>query len=311
MNLPSISLVTPSFNQGSTIRETIESVLGQDYPGLEYFVADGGSKDETVAILQSYGKRFQWVSEPDRGQSHAINKGWGRSQGEIVAWLNSDDLLAPGALQAVGRFFAEHPEIDGLYGDCDYIDGNGQRLSAYPAEPFDYTKLVARTINYLPQPATFIRRRVLETTGGVDEALHYVMDFDLWLRAGLQHSFAYLPVHLAALRVYGAAKSVAGLDRMGDELVQIYRAYFQRPDLPVEIRALQSEALGMIYQRAADCHFWAGKLGSARQLAFKAWQSNAFRFHKLWLYLLLGSAGRRMAERRSGNPYLLQPRADN
>lgn len=310
MNLPSISLVTPSYNQGSTIQETIESVLGQDYPGLEYFVADGGSKDETVAILQSYGEQFQWVSEPDRGQSHAINKGWGRSQGEIIAWLNSDDLLAPGALPAVGRFFAEHPEIDGLYGDCDYIDGSGEWLSAYPTEPFDYPKLVASTINYLPQPASFLRRRVLETAGGVDEALHYVMDFDLWLRAGLQHSFAYLPVRLASLRVYGAAKSVAGLDRMGDELVQIYRAYFQRPDLPVEIRALQSKALGMIYQRAADCHFWAGKLGSARRLAWKAWQSNPLCFHKLWFYLLLGPAGRRMAERRSGNPYLLRPRVN-
>jgi glycosyltransferase involved in cell wall biosynthesis len=285
-------------------------VLGQDYPGLEYFVADGGSKDDTVVILQSYGEQFQWVSEPDRGQSHAINKGWGRSQGEIVAWLNSDDRLAPGALQAVGRYFAEHPEIDGLYGDCNYINGRGQRLSAYPAEPFDYPKLVASTINYLPQPATFIRRKVLETTGGVDEALHYVMDFDLWLRSGLRHSFAYLPQRLADLRVYGAAKSIAGLDRMGNELIQIYQAYFQRQDLSFEIRALQSEALGMIYQRAADCHFWAGKLVSARRLAFQAWRANPRRFHKLWLYLLLGSAGRRMAERRSSNPYLLQPRAD-
>src|SRR5262249_45140624 len=133
---PLVSIVTPSFNQGRFIRETIESVLLQDYPNLEYMVIDGGSTDETVSILERYRDRFFWVSEPDRGQAHAINKGWKRAKGDILAWLNSDDMYLPGAISNAARYLVDHPEIGLVYGDGYHVAEDGRMLSLYPTERF-------------------------------------------------------------------------------------------------------------------------------------------------------------------------------
>ena len=134
-HLPVITIVTPSLNQGEFIRQTINSVLSQDYPGVDYQVWDGGSTDATLSILKAYGDKLRWYSEPDRGQAEAINKGWKKATGEILAWLNSDDLLYPRALNQVSATFNEHPEVDILYGDCDCVDQDGKVLMRYPTEP--------------------------------------------------------------------------------------------------------------------------------------------------------------------------------
>jgi glycosyltransferase involved in cell wall biosynthesis len=286
--MPVISIVTPSYNQGEFIRQTIDSVLSQGYPRLDYQVWDGGSTDGTLAILKSFGEGLRWHSEPDRGQAQAINKGWAKAEGEILAWLNSDDMLCPGALNQAGAYFNEHPEVDILYGECDCMDRNGTVLMRYPTEPFDFRKLVLNTINYIPQPATFIRKRVLDKIGRLDETLSYVMDFDYWLRAGIEHHFAVLPARLAKLRIHPNAKSSADLGKFGAELIHIYHQFYATPNLPNSIRKIQPQAMSNIYYRAAGGAFEAGDLREARRFAWKSWQLNPIRLRRLWFNLVLG-----------------------
>ena len=308
--LPTLSIVTPTLNQGDFIQATIASVLGQAYPALDYLIKDGGSIDQTLSILAGYETRLRWTTGPDRGQSAAINQGWKLSRGDIIAWINSDDIYYPGALLQVGEFFMHHPEIDLLYGDCDYIDEQGTVLGSYPTRPYDYLTLVQDTHNYLPQPAVFMRRPLLDQIGCLDESLHYVMDFDYWLRAGLQHRIGYLPVRLAALRIHQSAKSIAWLGKFSGELVLIYEKLFSRNDLPASVKAIESTAMSNIHHRAADCAFWAGQLSQARRYALRSWRYAPFRIRRLWAYLVLGQAGYRRAAARHGNPYLVKNAPD-
>lgn len=306
MDLPSIALVTPTRNQGGFIRQTIDSVLTQAYPRLEYLVVDALSTDQTIEILNSYGDSFRWVSEADTGQTNAINKGWRMTSGEIIAWLNSDDLLSPGALHKVGVFFLENPSVDIAYGDCDYIDENGNFLQKYPTQAFDKLSLITGTINYIPQPATFIRRRVLQSIGPLNESLHYVMDYDYWLRAAvLGRKFVYVPELWAALRLHSSAKSVASLNKFGEELVTIYENLFQQPSLPSELQKQKQKTLAKIFFRATDSAFWAGDIGMARKYALRSWICSPLKPRRLWFYLLLGDKGYRLFTRKNANPYLI------
>ena len=303
MSLPSISVITPTLNQAGFIRATIESVLSQEYYGLEYQVMDGGSTDGTLEILKSYAGSLSYRSARDKGQSDAINQGWRNTSGELIAWLNSDDLYRPEALKRVGTFFSNHPEVSLVYGDCDLIDSAGQVLQPYRTRPYDYLALLRTAVNYLPQPATFVRRSVLEAEGGLDESLAYLMDFDYWLRIGLHHRAAYLPATLAALRFHDAAKSVAQFGKFAIEQVRVYQKLFARPDLPPEVRSLEKEATGMAYYRAADCAFWAGCLAEARSYAGESIQ-RLKRPRSLWLWLALGQTGRRLVGKLYPNPYI-------
>ena len=305
MTFASISVVTPSFNQGRFIRQTIDSILRQGYPGLEYYVLDGGSTDDTVEILKSYGNRFRWISGPDKGQTAAINRGWQETSGEIITWVNSDDLLHPGALEKVAAFFRAHPEIDWIYGDCDYIDAQGGFLHSYPVRPYSFSSLLLAEVNYIPQPATFLRRRVFEKVGLLDESLAYIMDLDYWLRAGVQHTAAYIPENLACLRLHPSSKSLSGLARFPAEFVRVYQRLFEQPGLPPAVQALRKRGMALAYHRAADAAFWANCLPEARSYAWKSFWLQPGRPRRLWLYLLLGKTGHRWAAKRHQNPYLV------
>jgi glycosyltransferase involved in cell wall biosynthesis len=197
---PLVTVVTPSFNQGRFIRETIESVLAQNYPSIEYLVIDGGSTDETLGILKKYPGRFYWVSEKDKGQANAINKGWSRARGEILAWLNSDDVYLPGAISKAVAFLQDHPEVGTGYGEGYHIDEEDQVIERYPTEPFDRERL--KETCFICQPTVFIRRKVLEEVGFLDESLRYCMDYDLWFRMARKFKFGYLPEYLACTRFY-------------------------------------------------------------------------------------------------------------
>lgn len=302
--LPSISVVTPTLNQRRYIEATIDSVLNQAYPNLEYILVDGGSTDGTQELLPSYGEALHWLIEPSLGQSAAINRGWQLTSGEVIAWLNSDDLYTPGALHKVGEYFQLHPDVDIVYGDCDMIDASGGVLKAYPTRPFDFVEMVRSTINFIPQPATFLRRRVLETVEFLDETLSFVMDFDCWLRAGLQHKIEYIPEKLAALRLHPTAKSVAQLGGFAVELAHIYTAFFSRNDLPPKILAVKRDALANITYRAADCAFWAGDFALARRYIQQSFHYRAWPPRALWFWVYSGSIGLTLAKRLFGNPYL-------
>jgi len=217
--LPTISLVTPSLNQGRFLRATIESVLSQEYPALDYFVQDGGSTDGTLDVLASYAGRVSYVSEPDRGQADAINRGLRRARGEVLGYLNSDDVLKPGALHAVGEAFATHPEALFVFGRAAYIDAEGKTVSPYLVRPDALSRLADSC--FIAQPAAFFRRKVWEKVGEFDETLHHTMDYDYWLRIATRFGPScglFLDRELAGARLHGDAKSVAGWDRALDEM---------------------------------------------------------------------------------------------
>jgi len=214
-DLPLVTVVTPSFNQGQFIEETILSVLNQDYPNIEYLIIDGGSTDNTLDVLRKYGERLVWVSEPDSGQSHAINKGFRMARGEILCWLNSDDTYAPGAIRAAVDYLAAHPEVMLVYGEGNLIDSKGDFLQPFPyTRSFDLWALVY-LIDFILQPTTFFRCTVLNEIGFLNERLHWCMDLEYWLRIGSRFRMAYVPYLMANARVYTNTKtSTGGIKRL-------------------------------------------------------------------------------------------------
>ena len=203
--VPLVTVVTPSLNHGRFIRDTIESVLSQGHPRVEYLVMDGGSTDETLTILASYGDRLAWVSEPDGGQTQAINKGWRRARGSIIAYLNSDDTYLPGAIEKAVAGLCAHPDAAAVYGEGYHVDEAGRVIERYPTEPFDPARL-GQTC-FICQPTVFLRRDVVERLGYLDESRRYCMDYDLWIRLARVSRFVYLAEYLAHTRVHAETKT--------------------------------------------------------------------------------------------------------
>lgn len=208
---PRITIITPSLNQGRFIESTIQSVLEQKYPDLEYIVVDGGSTDNTLDILQRYSGRLRWISEKDAGQSDAINKGLHMATGDIIAFLNSDDLYLPNTLISVGRFFAGHPQAAWLSGRCINIDEHGHEIR----RPITWYKNfwllwgsynILLVLDYISQPATFWRRRVFEKVGEFDTNEHYAFDYDFSLRTGQYFELWRSNRRLAAFRIHTTSK---------------------------------------------------------------------------------------------------------
>jgi glycosyltransferase involved in cell wall biosynthesis len=208
-----VSVVTPSYNQAAFIERTLESVLSQrgDFE-LEHLVLDGGSRDGTLDVLRRYEGRVRWVSEPDRGQCDAIGKGFRMAGGEVLAWLNSDDVYAPGALDAVVRTLRA-TGARWCFGECAIVDEADRpirsAISAYKSwvsRRYSRRRLVGR--NFIPQPAVFFRRDLLDEVGGLDESLRYAMDYDLWLRFARAAEPVFIPRRLASFRWH--ARSITG-----------------------------------------------------------------------------------------------------
>lgn len=222
---PLVTIVTPSYNQGRFIRATVESVLSQDYPHIEYIVMDGGSTDETASVVQEYAGRLTWISEKDRGQSHAINKGFQRAKGSIVAWINSDDLLLPGAVRRAVEALQAHPEYGAVYGEGYTIDYDGQIKGRFAfTEPFNLWKLVHHT-DYILQQSVYFRKSVLDEVGLLDESLHWGMDWDILIRIAKRYPLGYVPEYQGCLREYETAKSFAGGAARFRELAALLRRH--------------------------------------------------------------------------------------
>jgi glycosyltransferase involved in cell wall biosynthesis len=219
MSLPRISIVTPSYNQAGFLRKTLDSVLDQHYPDLEFIVIDGGSNDGSVEILREYNPRLTyWISEPDRGQSHALNKGFAHASGEILTWLNSDDVLLPGALQAVGEIFARCPQVHWLTGQPANLDTQ-DRLRLFPLKTGRFRSLIqrgwyhGRGLGFIRQEGTFWRRALWNQAGSsINEVQHYAMDDDLWRRFAQYAELVTVDLPLAAFRTQPSQKT-ARLDR--------------------------------------------------------------------------------------------------
>ncbi|MBW2154216.1 MAG: glycosyltransferase [Deltaproteobacteria bacterium] len=207
---PRISIVTPSYNQGRFIEKTIRSVLLQGYPNLEYIIIDGGSNDESVDIIKKYEPWLSyWVSEPDRGQAHAINKGLNRATGEIFHWLNSDDQLLPGALAEVARAIRREPDAIGWVGGSVCMDTADKVLDILLPKNLDAEGLSDWLNNSIYQPGFFALTRAVLDSGGVEESLHYVFDVDLWLRLCKRGRFSLINKELARVLIHPDAKTQA------------------------------------------------------------------------------------------------------
>jgi glycosyltransferase involved in cell wall biosynthesis len=220
---PLVSIVTPSYNQGRYLEATIRSVLEQDYPRIEYLIIDGGSTDDSIEIIRNYAHRLAyWSSEADRGQTDAINKGFERAQGDILAWLNSDDLYHPGAVSQVVAFLHDHQEVGMVYGDADYIDVSGKVIGHFPAAQTDYKRL-RRGYVHIPQQAAFFRARLWRMVGPLDPSFYFAMDYDLWVRIATIAPIRYHPRTWASFRLHGDAKSLAAAERCWPEMIRVHR----------------------------------------------------------------------------------------
>lgn len=204
--LPTISLVTCSYQQARFLDATMRSVLAQNYAGLEYIVIDGGSTDGSKDIIERHGGSLAyWVSEPDGGQSHALIKGFGHATGDIYGWLCSDDLLLPGTLQRIGEFFRDHPDVDAVYGDSVWIDADGKPIR--PKREMGFNRFVfLHDYNYVPQPSMFWRRRLYESVGGLRPSFVLAMDGDLWERFSAKVRIRHIQAYLSCMRYYASQK---------------------------------------------------------------------------------------------------------
>jgi glycosyltransferase involved in cell wall biosynthesis len=219
---PLVSIVTPSFNQGAFLEQTIRSVLDQDYPRIEYIVVDGGSTDSSPEIIRRYaGRLARWVSEPDLGQADAINKGFAAAAGEVFAWLNSDDTYNPGAVAEAVNFLQANPAIGMVYGSAYYIDEQGKRVGRYPAKQTNYQGL-RRGVNNVCQQSMFFRAELWRRVGPLDPSFYYAMDYDLWVRLAAAAPIAFVPRYWANFRLHSESKSMTAAAQAWPEIIRVH-----------------------------------------------------------------------------------------
>ena len=215
-----VSIITPSYNQASYLEQTILSVLNQDYPRIEYIVIDGASTDGSVEIIRKYESRLAWwVSEKDRGQADAINKGFARATGDIVAWLNSDDYYLQGAVSAAVKVFEEHPEAVLVYGNMLAVDEDGRTINTLNYKQLTIEDLLCFQI--IGQPAVFMRRFALQKTNGLDSTFHFLLDHLLWIQIAQQGKILHTDQTWSAARYHAEAKNRAKAAEFGREAFRI------------------------------------------------------------------------------------------
>ena len=319
MQTPLISIVTPSYNQAEYLEETILSVRGQNYSNLEHIIIDGGSTDATLDVLRKYQNTYnlRWISEPDNGQSDALNKGFRMSNGSIIGWINSDDTYMPGAVAKAIDLLNSQQDVGWIYGDGYWTDSDGKVLYKYQAKAFDYKDLIANGM-YFPQPSLFFRKDLLDIIGVLDENIHTAMDFDFCLRLGLQAKAGYVPSILATRRLHAQAKSIKSITNFYKDTLLALDKLFISPSLPSDIQQIKGQAYSKCYLVGGYHNFEAGQYREARRLLWLALKNNPRPFRKdfytaiilileSWLKIMLIHPGhsRRLAienfQRKFGN----------
>ncbi|MDQ5820505.1 MAG: glycosyltransferase, partial [Actinomycetota bacterium] len=233
MPRPLVSVVVPSYDQGRFLEEALRSVLDQDYEPLEVLVVDGGSSDASVDVIRRHADRLAWwTSEPDRGQAHALNKGFSRAQGEILGWLSSDDVLLPGAIARVVEELERDPETLLVYGEALFVDEDGAEIFPLEPRPFDLETMVRACANHVVQPGSLFRRRAWELAGPLNENGHYLFDFEFALGVGRAGKVATVADRLALYRVHPESKSGGGSLLKARDYVRFADDVLAGSDLP-------------------------------------------------------------------------------
>jgi glycosyltransferase involved in cell wall biosynthesis len=219
---PLVSIITPSYNQGHYLEETIRSVLSQDYPRIEYIIVDGGSKDHSVDIIRSYANHLAWwVSEKDKGHADALNKGFARANGEIIAWLNSDDTyITPQVVSEAAAYLQANPQVGMVYADANLTDESGAIIGTFPARQTSYSAMLRGSV-HIPQATTFFRKSLFEQVGPLSQALFFSFDYDLWVKLAKVSEVKYLPRLWANFRLHEAGKSVVNDDRCYPDMIRV------------------------------------------------------------------------------------------
>mgnify|MGYP001562883183 FL=1 len=222
-NLPLVSIITPSFNQAQFLEETIQSVLGQDYPQIEYIIVDGGSTDGSVDMIKKHvGRLAWWVSEQDQGQTDAINKGFAHSKGEVLAWINSDDTYNPRAVGQAVKYLIENPDVAMVYADCNFINEAGQVIGKFNSKQTDYRRLRAGYV-HIPQQTMFFRAKYWQELGPLDPSFYFAMDYDLWTRIASKAPIKYLAGQTwANFRIHDLGKTTTQDDRCWPEMLRVH-----------------------------------------------------------------------------------------
>jgi glycosyltransferase involved in cell wall biosynthesis len=248
---PRVSVITPAYNRASLLDETIQSVLSQDYPNLEYIVLDDGSSDATLEVIKKYDGQIVWDSHPNMGETLTVNKGFSMATGEIIGVINSDDPLLPGAIRELVAKLVAEPEVLVVYPDWNIIDEHGKFLQNEKTRDYDYVGML-RDWHCVPGPGAFFRRSLVTRLGGRDPQFRYVGDFDFWLRAGLIGPFARVPKTLANFRMHPDCATITGRSAsMALEHVRLVKKIFSLPDMPREVLQAKDETFGSAYFLAA------------------------------------------------------------
>lgn len=263
--LPLVSIVTPSFNQAPFLRATMESVLAQTYPRIEYLVMDGGSTDGSVDLIRDFANRLAyWQSGPDGGQASAINAGWTRATGEIVTYLNSDDLLEPDAVQASVKALLDAPDAGLSYGACVWVNERNEKIGQIDAAPFSLPALLLQ--NRLAQPSVFIRRAALDRVGMLDPSMHYLMDYDLWLRIALYFPVVRVPHTLSRFRLHNDSKTGRSYRFFLDDNLKVLDKAFREPAMPANLVGMRPRAENYAFVLTALHCYSLGQADDGRKL---------------------------------------------
>lgn len=286
---PLVSIITPSYNQAAYLERTLQSVFAQDYPRIEYIVVDGGSTDQSPEIIEKYSSQLDWwVSEKDKGQADAINKGIRRARGQILAWLNSDDLYLPGSVSQAVQSLENNPELGLIFGDAITIDANGRPLSRLTFGDWGLKELI--NFRIICQPAVFMRRTVLEEAGYLDLSYHFLLDHQLWIRMAALAPVQHIASLWAAARHHPEAKNVSQAGVFGVEAMRILEWMRQDPSLSQLVHENESHILAGAYRLQARYLLDGGQPAAALQsyfMALRYWPKYALQHSHRITYAIL------------------------
>jgi len=303
---PLVTIITPSFNQGQFLESTIQSVIQQDYPNIEYIIIDGGSEDQSRQIIQQYSQDTNyWCSEPDNGQAHAINKGLKIAKGELLGWLNADDVLLPNTVSLAVSTFMQYPEIDVVYGHLERINQSREKIPTpiLPKDKVEFSKGLIIGECIVNQPGSFWRRRSMEKVGMLDEGLRYGLDYEFWIRLALAGAnFKHLPQTVAHFRLSKDSKTVGETEAMALEQLEILDQVLSLDNLPQKI-GLSSKQISRLARKtrsSISLHAFYGyykkrNFQTAGHWLYKALKGNPLiLFQKRWLDLAVANISRHL-----------------